>query len=77
MKLKGNFFQAREKKSENSPDMRGTLTDEDGNEYEIAGWSKSGEKAGKYLSVQIKPKGEYQTAQQPAPAPEPEQELPF
>jgi hypothetical protein len=59
MKLQGNIFRVREKKNEKGPDMRGDVKDENGIEWEVAGWTKESEKAGKYLSLSIKPKGDY------------------
>lgn len=49
----GVLFQARNRSSERSPSMRGTVTMPDGNEYEISAWSKESPNAGKYLSFSI------------------------
>ena len=76
MNLSGNLFKAREKKGEKSPDMRGTCKDTDGNEYDIAAWSKESDKAGRFLSFKITDKYEPKSAPEPEPE-RPAEDLPF
>lgn len=53
----GSLFRNSFKKPDNNqPDYRGTA-DIDGEEYEVAAWIKAG-KAGKFMSLSFKPKGE-------------------
>lgn len=58
----GFLFPNKNKKADNHPDARGTINVE-GKEYEIAAWTKTSEKAGKFYSLQVsepykKPEGD-------------------
>jgi uncharacterized protein (DUF736 family) len=55
MNAHGNLFTAKQKKNDKQPDYRGSLWIDDV-EYEIAGWTRESEKAGKYISLHVKDK---------------------
>ena len=52
------------KKNDNHPDRRGTGKDEQGNEYEVAGWLKRTKNGDEYVSCKLSPKRD-QPAQSP------------
>lgn len=52
----GVLFKNNKKKNEDHPDMRGSFTDEYGNEFWLSAWSKEHDKYGKYLSIVATPK---------------------
>lgn len=51
----GVMFRQRLDKSANQPDFVGTFCDEDGKEYELAGWHATGKKSLKpYVRLRVK-----------------------
>jgi hypothetical protein len=57
----GTLFRNREKKNPNHPDLKGdALVEIDGQLYqlELAAWTKQSERAGKFLSLSVKLKGD-------------------
>jgi|GEM_PF-5072550 len=51
----GAMFRQRLDKSPNQPDFVGTFADEDGNQYELAGWHATGRKSKKpYVRLRVK-----------------------
>jgi hypothetical protein len=77
----GNLFKNTRKMADNHPDYKGEGK-VNGNIVDIAGWIKKGEK-GNFISLSIKPKGQYQRPTQPqttAPTgdqPQANKDLPF
>lgn len=55
---KGILFTEREKRSDKSPDYTGKLN-VGGTEYELAGWNRQGRDGGTFLSLSIKPAGDW------------------
>jgi len=52
----GVLFQNSKRKNEDHPNMRGSFTDSEGNEFWLSAWSKEHDKYGKYLSIVATPK---------------------
>jgi hypothetical protein len=50
-----NLFKNNKKTSSNSPDMRGNGKDDQGNELDIAAWTKLDKNGNRYLSVKVSP----------------------
>lgn len=74
----GILFKNDRKEKDTHPDMKGFL-DVGGVEYEIAAWSRTGQK-GKFLSLSVKPKQERAEPRRPAERPRAEvddDDLPF
>jgi len=47
----GVLFKNENKEHDKQPDMRGSFTDSNGNEYWLAAWSKVSKKGAKFLSI--------------------------
>jgi hypothetical protein len=61
----GAMFRNDRKSAANQPDMRGTVMI-GGVEMEISAWEKTTKNGSKFLSVAVKPKGEYKSKPQQA-----------
>jgi uncharacterized protein (DUF736 family) len=71
----GALFKNKDKRQDNHPDYRGDVMIE-GQTYEVAGWIKTSEKAGTYMSLSLKPaQNRTQRAMDRRPAAEPD--IPF
>lgn len=72
--FQGALFKNDKKESDKSPDFRGSITVEEDVKLALAAWIKTGDKAGKYLSIAI---SEFRSDNAPAHAPKSQSGDPF
>ena len=73
MKISGFISPNKFKKQDKHPDYTGPGKDEQGNEYQFAGWKKTNDK-GTFISISVQPK---QQRQAPGGYQQPQQDKPF
>lgn len=64
-KLSGALFK-NDKTKPNHPDYRGSIEDDQGNQFWVSAWIKESRNKGKFLSLALTPKDENRTAQRPS-----------
>jgi uncharacterized protein (DUF736 family) len=66
----GALFPNGKKEKDGQPDYTGSIDLAEGKKLYVAGWSKTGEKAGAYISLKVEPARAAQAEQEAAPATE-------
>lgn len=67
----GSMFRNHKKETEKHPDLRGEIMTPDGKRWQVSGWSKTSDKAGKWLALSIQePYKTSETKEDVKPAPQ-------